>query len=389
MRVLATCVPEAGHLNPLRPLVEALLDQGDEVVIGTGVDPAGAIAGSRAEFSRAGHSVGDWFELLRSRVRGIPGDGLAPERINHYFIPRLFGEIGAADMIDDLLGCGRRFQPDIVLFEPYALAGPLVADILGVPGVNHLISPMLPHEVFELVDDAVSPLWRSFGRDTPGYAGVYSGTTIEVSPPSLEALEVPGGRRLPLRPAPLPIGERQTSKPPLVYVTMGTFFSSNLDVFRTVLDGLSAQPVDVIVTVGSEQEPTSLEPVPPNTKVERFVPQEDLLHRCSAVVHHGGSGTMFGSLAHGLPQVVIPQGADNFINGDLLVRAGAARVLLPGELTAPNVSDAIRSVLDDPDYTRAAANLAAEIAAMPGPDRVAGLLRSSRGLAFSWRDGGE
>jgi hypothetical protein len=38
---------------------------------------------------------------------------------------------------------------------------------------------MLQHEVLELANDAVSPLWRSFDRHAPAYAGVYSGTTID------------------------------------------------------------------------------------------------------------------------------------------------------------------------------------------------------------------
>lgn len=85
---------------------------------------------------------------------------------------------------------------------------------------------------------------------------------------------------------------------------------------------------------------------------------------------------MFGSLAHGVPQVVIPQGADNFINGDLLARAEAAQVLAPGELTPQAVKNALQSVLDTPSYPEAARRLATEIAEMPSPDEVAQTLRS-------------
>ena len=110
----------------------------------------------------------DWFADLQTRVlHGMPGDGLAPERINHYFVPRLFAEVAAPDMIDDVVAIGRDLGPDLVLFETYAFAGPLAAEVLGVPGVHHLISPMLPHEVLALADDAVSPIWRSFDRFDP------------------------------------------------------------------------------------------------------------------------------------------------------------------------------------------------------------------------------
>jgi UDP:flavonoid glycosyltransferase YjiC (YdhE family) len=371
MKVLVVSVPGSGHVNPLLPLVEALLAQGDRVVVATGADPGGVVARSGAEFRPAGHGEMDWFETLKSRVRGFPGDGLAPERINHYFIPRLFAEIAAADMIDDVLACGRELGPDLVLFETYAFAGPLAAELLGVRGVHHLISAMLAPDVLELANDALSPLWRSFGREAPGYGGVYRGITIEVTPPSLEREQLPSGERLALRPAPLPTREPASSNPPVVYVTLGTFFGRNADVFRTVLAGLAEDGLEVVVTVGADSDPAAVAPVPANARVERFIPQADLLPRCSAVIHHGGSGTMFGSLAHGVPQVVIPQGADNFINGELLARAGAGTVLGPGELTPERVQGALRSILSDPSYIHAARSLAAEMATMPSPDDVA------------------
>ncbi|MGH3451936.1 MAG: glycosyltransferase [Haloechinothrix sp.] len=35
-----------------------------------------------------------------------------------------------------------------------------------------------------------------------------------------------------------------------------------------------------------------------------------VLPRCDAAVSHGGSGSVMGALAHGLPQVLFPMGAD-------------------------------------------------------------------------------
>jgi hypothetical protein len=376
MKVLVVSTPGSGHVNPLLPLVEAFLAGGDQVAVAAAAEAAPLVERAAARFLPAGNSEGEWFGRLQARIRGNPGDGIAPERINHYFFPRLFGEIGADDMIDDVVACGREFAPDLVVFETYALAGPLAADMLGVPSVHHLLSSIPDHEIMELVDDAVSPLWRSFGRDTPGYAGVYRDVTIEICPRSLEPLRVPSGERLMLQPAPLPQWAPPKSAPPLVYVTLGTFFNANFDIFRAVLDGLADEPIAVVATVGADQDPAGLGPVPANARVERFIPQAALLPTCAAVVHHGGAGTTFGTLAHGLPQVVIPQGADNFDNAAMVERAAAALVLRPGEVTADNVRNAVRVVLNEPGYAQAARQAAAEIAAMPTPEAVADDLRS-------------
>lgn len=383
MNVLVVCVPGAGHINPLLPLIEAFGRQGDRIVVASGTDIASSVEQAGAQLCPAGQGEEAWFEVLRARVRGLPGDGLTPERINHYFVPRLFAEVATADMIDDVLACGRKLNPDLVLFETYAFAGPLVAELLGVPAVHHAIGAMLEREVLELANDAVSPLWRSFGVSAPGSAGVYRGVTVAICPPSLDVLDVPAGERLQLRPAPPPQPAPALTERPLVYVTLGTFFNANLDIFRAVINGLADQPVDVLVTVGANQDPAALGPLPANTRAERFVPQATLLPRCAAVVHHAGSGTMLGALAHGLPQVVIPQGADNFVNASLLERAGIGSSLRPGAVSPENVRAAVRRVLDEPSHRVAARRAAAEMAAMPSADDVAATLR----LRFGYGSG--
>lgn len=371
MRILFVAVPASGHLNPLLPVAGALISSGHQVGIACGEDPGNAISGCGAEHLPAGHTESDWFETFRSRVRGFPGDGLAPERINHYFIPRLFADIAAADMIDDVMEIGRRFAPDLLVFETYAFAAPLAAKVLDVPAVHHLISPMLAHEVLELADDALCPLWRSLGHDSPGWGGVYEGLTIEVSPASLEPLSVPTGESIRLRPAPLRANPAAPARPPVVYVTLGTFFGGNQDVFRTILEGLDGEDLEIVVTVGAGNDPNDLGPVQDNVRVETYIPQAELLPRCSVVVHHGGAGTMFGALAHGLPQVVVPQGADNFLNADNVERCGLGLSIPPGSLTPEEVRRCVLTTLGDPSFAATCRRLEEELTRMPGADEVA------------------
>jgi hypothetical protein len=357
------------------PLVEAMVANGDEVTVAgdAGIEPH--VAATGAAFRPCGHDEPTWFERLSARTRGVPGDGLAPGRIDHYFVPRAFAEVGGDDMIDDLLAIARDTEPHVVVFDTYALAAPLVAAVVGARPVQHLVGPLLDPGVLELANDAISPLWRSFGLDAPGFAGVYAGTTIEICPASFESRTVPSGTSLRLRPTPLPREARVATERPLVYVTLGTFFT-NPGLFRTVLDALADEPVDVLVTVGRDGDPSTLGDVPGNATVERFVPQAEVLVRCSAVVHHCGGGTTFGALAHGLPQVALPQGADNFVNAALLERAGVAIQLREPEVTPRTVRDAVRRVLAERPFADAAGRLAAEIAAMPDPTTVASELRA-------------
>jgi len=314
----------------------------------------------------------------------MPGDGLEPSRVPGYFVPRLFGEIGMALMLDDLLDLCKELEPSLLVFDPYAFAAPLVAALTGTRAVHHSIGPLLQASVLDLVADAVSPIWREFGLDVPNAAGVYSGTTLTICSSSLD----PAARGLqgaqPLRPVPLPLAEPpalRISLPdpgrPLVYLTLGTFSNNDLDLFRLVLTALENEPVNVLATIGRDNDPADLAPVPDNARVERFIPQAELLPHCAAVVHHAGAGTALGVLAHGLPSVALPQSADNFTVADQLAQAGVARTLMPGEVTASAIASGLRSVLDCVSYRQRAQQLAEDIASMPSPDEVAARLRTT------------
>lgn len=378
MKILVVSSPFAGHLSPMLPVLGAFADGGDEVVVAGGPAIEHLVKGTGATFHPAGSDSDVWFARLRERTLGNPGDGIAPERINQYFVPRLFAEIATADMIGDVVEAGNEFTPGLVVFESFAFAGPLVAALLGVPGVHHLFGPVMSSEIFALANDAVSPIWRSFGRDVIEHAGVYRDLTVAICPPSLETLSVPSGDVVSVRPAPRPERPAVRGPRPLVYVTLGTFFNGNTTVFRTILDGLADQPVDVIVTVGRDQDPAVLQPIPDNVLVERFVAQAELLPTCSVIVHHGGAGTTFGALAHGVPQVIVPQGADNFDNAAMCERAGVALVLRPNEFSPKTLADSVSSVLREARFVNAAARTADEIAAMSDPAEVASRVREYR-----------
>lgn len=112
------------------------------------------------------------------------------------------------------------------------------------------------------------------------------------------------------------------------------------------------------------------------TRAPRPHQDAELLPRCRAVVHHGGAGTTFGALAHGVPQVILPQGADNYEHAVMCESAGTAIVLRPETLDPAKLAVAVRRVVDDEVYDGASRSCAEEIAAMPDAVSVAAALRS-------------
>jgi MGT family glycosyltransferase len=161
---------------------------------------------------------------------------------------------------------------------------------------------------------------------------------------------------------------------PLVYMTLGTNTNSDLSMFRSVIEGLSGTDVDLLITIGFGSDPASIGPLPSNAHVESYVPQSLLLPHCSAVICHGGAGTTLGSLALGLPLLILPQGADQYVIGDLVLAAGAGLVLTPADVNPSAVQANLVALLEDPRHREGARRLQREIALMPSPEEAVPLI---------------
>jgi MGT family glycosyltransferase len=125
---------------------------------------------------------------------------------------------------------------------------------------------------------------------------------------------------------PLPAWWASGAGDPFVYVTLGMVaggIDAGRDMYRVVLAALVGLPLRVLFTVGKELALESLGEVPANVHIERFVPQDEVLPHAQAVLCHGGSGTVLGAVAAGVPLVVVPMFADQPYNAERVAAAGA------------------------------------------------------------------
>lgn len=111
-------------------------------------------------------------------------------------------------------------------------------------------------------------------------------------------------------------------EPPLVF-TGGTGFARLREFYDCCLKVCSQSGMrGLLLTRHSGNVPS---PLPANVRHLHYAPLSLLLPRVSALVHHGGIGTMAQALAAGIPQVVLPQAHDQFDNAYRLQRLGLGR----------------------------------------------------------------
>ncbi|SCG68855.1 glycosyltransferase [Micromonospora halophytica] len=299
MRLLFTSLASVGHTYPLIPLAIAARDAGHEVHFAAG---------------EAVHAP-------------LAANGLRPFRPADAFY-----DIYAEDLEPELA----RLRPDLVVHE-WGLPGAAVAAYrAGIPSIWHGFGRIFPEGI---------------GLELPVANGeVPRLAHLDICPPTLQDQRFLATEdRIALRPVQfsepgtLPAWGSARGGKPLVYLTLGTVFGTP-ELLGTVVEGLARVDAYVVVAAGRVR-PEQLRDVPDNVSVHAWVPQAELLPSVDVVVHHGGSGTTLGALAVGAPQLVLPQGADQFANADAVSAAGAGLRLLPEEVSAEFVADHVARLL--------------------------------------------
>lgn len=377
MRVLFSSTWGVGHVFPMVPLARAMTRAGHSV-LWVAPEPACPHVAAAGIEARAGGldatGVRETVRRIGEISSGVPGR----ERAALVF-PMIFGERATPPMARDLAREAAEFDPDLMIHEPGEMAAPLVAALRHTRCITHSWGPAIPTAILDDAGARLTPLWSTHGQVAPPYAGLFRSGYLDICPPSVQIVPTDHiRRRRALRPG-LYSGEpaRAPETPwqvdgngPLVYVTLGTV-TSNAAVQQAAIDGALDCGARVLVTVGPQGDPGALDARTTRTRIERWVPQSAVLPQADLVVSHAGSGTFLGALAAGIPQLCLPQAADQFRNGDAVTRSGTGVTLQPDEATAEGVGGAIRRLLHDRGPRDAARAVAAEIAAMPDADRVA------------------
>jgi UDP:flavonoid glycosyltransferase YjiC (YdhE family) len=366
MRVLFTTTSGRGHFQPMLPLAGALQRVGHKVRW------AGAEQVCTALRSRGFDAVpAGIYEVVPSPLRSPPPEitALPPaERPDHLFA-LIFGPLRARPMLADLMPIVEAWRPHLLVCEQGELAGPIAAAAHDLPNVTHAFGRLLPAGRVARARESMGDLWREHGLEPRPYGGTYDHLYVDIYPPSLQTDDIAHlGEVQLVRPAD-PIASDDAAEP-LVYVTLGTVFNDDLPLFGTAVEAARDLGIRVVVTVGPGTDPAVLGPQPSHVIVEQFVPQAELLPASAAVVSHAGSGTFLAALAAGVPQVLLPQAADQFLNAQAGEQAGVAIAVPRAEASVERVRDALETVLGDGAFRAAAEHVRTEICAMPAPEAV-------------------
>ena len=163
---------------------------------------------------------------------------------------------------------------------------------------------------------------------------------------------------------------------PLVYASLGTTRKGELTTFYRIAEACSELHVQLIITLGGRRDPAVLAELPGDPVIVSNAPQLELMQKASMVITHAGPNTVLEALMLGKPMLALPITLDQPAVAWRLARSGAAEVLSPQHRSTRGIRHALAKVLEDPHYRQAALRLKAEMSAIDGIGRAVEIIES-------------
>jgi UDP:flavonoid glycosyltransferase YjiC (YdhE family) len=380
MRVIFTTQGALGHFHPLVPIARAAVQAGHEVAFAT--QPPFAPTVERSGFLAFPAGLAKPVAEAFPEVLALRG---SDELV--FLMSRIRPALAAA-MAADLLGIMTDWQPGLVVRERTEFGGSIVAERLGIPyAAVEIIAAGSPPHLLPIFSEGLAPVLAEHGLPPdPDLQISERQAVISPFPPSYRGVPVRLAPTpwLSIRPTPfdqsgeerMPAWLDELPAQPTIFLTLGTSpqFNTRTAVFRSFIEGLAGEPVNLLVALGRNNDPVDYGPLPSNVRIERYIPQTLVFSRCDVVVCHGGSGSVMAAMTHGLPLVLVPIGADQPRNASRCADLGVAHVLDEGTLDPAVARAAVRDVLDNPRYRQRAKELRVEIEGLPGPEQAVSFL---------------
>ncbi|SDT59942.1 glycosyltransferase [Bradyrhizobium canariense] len=408
MKILIACTPATGHLNPLLAVGRMLIAEGHEVAFLSGSVLRSRIEGIGAKFHAFPEGADfdlrdfgtvapelktippglDWLRVAIERVfiDAIPAQHKGLQQVLRNFAAdvvigddMLFGVLpmllGPRSKRPPILLCGTSFlhwrredgAPNFAGLPPattkqqrddyaaiyrehdkvvYQASADLLNRCLQSFGVGPLSMPMF-ESVVELADAYLQLTVPSFEfpRDIPPTVN-FVGT-----PPIIP------------KQAPLPSWASELDgSHKVVLVTQGTLANHNFGLLvAPTLAALANEPdVLVIATAGGRPIDAIPGPIPGNARLAQYLPFEWVLPRVDVFVTNGGYGSVNQAMSFGIPLVTAGLTEDKADVNARVAWSGIGIDLATNQPTPQALREAIRTVLDKPNYRSRASLMADE-----------------------------
>src|SRR5579862_24803 len=173
-------------------------------------------------------------------------------------------------------------------------------------------------------------------------------------------------------PVPDGVEEFFAAGPPPVVFTPGSAAATLTKFFRESVEACRIAGIRaMLVTNYPEQLPPDL---PPGVRAFPYLPFSQILPRCSALVYHGGIGTLAQAIHAGIPHLVVPNGHDQPDNGARVERLGLGFSVCPERYKARRVARMLGELQTSPQIRQRCREFAGKIDQKAALERACSLI---------------
>lgn len=392
MRVLILTFGTRGDVDPYIALAERLSIEGHEAFVAAPEEFRSDVEACGAGFEPMGTEM---LRLVRASMTQMAGPTDSMRLVR-----RMKGAMRTSLL--EQWRAAQQVEPTLIITHPKALGGPHIAQRLRIPAVASIPLPFLtPTSAFPapflsrpsagVVNRGSYAINRFAALAYGGMINTFRRRVLGLGRMSRfsDYLHEPNGSRLPVLygfsehvvpvpadypdnahvtgywhrtgnrwTAPTEVEEFLDSDEPAVYIGFGSMGFGKLaaERGRLITDAVERAGIRAVVAAGwgglSLQESSS------RILTIDEAPHEHLFPQVSAVVHHGGAGTVAAGLRAGRPTLVCPVLGDQAFWGQRVasLEAGPAPVPLR-KLTVPMLADSLQQLVTDPRFSRHAADV--------------------------------
>ncbi|WP_055495831.1 macrolide family glycosyltransferase [Streptomyces sp. TP-A0356] len=157
-------------------------------------------------------------------------------------------------------------------------------------------------------------------------------------------------------------------------VSLGTEAVGQQEFFQACAQVFNEREWHVVMTVGSDFDPTQLGALPPNVEVHPWLPHPVILPHVDVLVCHAGMGSVMEALYFATPVVAVPRAHELELTARRLEELGLGRMIPVDDLSASAIAEAVQGLLAAPGLDERLALMREHLIASGGAPRAADLV---------------
>ena len=391
MRALWFCIPAYGHTNPTIEVVRELTRRGHEVRYYSFEEFREGIEGAGAEFVACDAYLPPLDAKAERRLRKVSTTEMS---IQSFRTVANLDPVISADVTGG--------HPNVVVSDSVCFWGKLAAIKHGLPWVcstttfafNEHSSKYMEQSASEIADVVFGLLRlnREIRKLRPLGYRVRSALDIVRNKPDDNTIVYTSRTFQPcaetfdpkryhfVGPSVRDVALHERGQRPLVYASLGTVMGDRPGFYRTLIDSLREEDVNLLVSCGKAFDPSLLGELPANVRVERYVGQMEVLSRAGLFITHCGMNSASEGMWMAVPELLFPLTGEQRAVARRVSEVGAGAML--DETTAKDptrLRELVLHELSDARLAAGAAHMREDLRSCVGPTGAADFIEQVAG----------